>query len=88
MFDANAVEWQTQEMIRRHGAYINNYPDGERADMRGGKFTGALLNGVDLRRALASNGDFRGTQFMGADLSEVNFSGSQLKAADFSGGNS
>ena len=68
MFDANAVDWQTAELIRKHTSYLNSYPDGERADMRGGRFTGSFLNGVDLRRALMSNADFRGTQFAGANL--------------------
>lgn len=60
VFDANAVDWKTADLIRKHGAFLNGYPNGERADMRGGRFTGSLLNGVDLRRALMSNADLRG----------------------------
>src|SRR3546814_18110909 len=53
--------------------------------MRGGRHNGALLNGVDLRRALLSAAEFRGAQFVGANLSEATLAGSQLRAADRSG---
>ena len=69
-------------ILEKHHQYLQNNPDGKRADLRGANLSGADLSGVDLSEA-----NLRGANLHGANLSEADLSGADLRWANLSGVN-
>ena len=63
-------------ILDKHKKWLNDDPDGKRADLRG-----ADLRRVDLRGADLSDADMRGANMRGADMRSADLSGANL---DFS----
>lgn len=86
----NSVELKA--ILDLHEKWLNNEPDGKRAnlymaDLRGADLSGAKLNGADLRCADLRGADLRGANLRGANLGRANLSGCNLGCADLSGAN-
>ena len=68
---------ELQEVLRLHGLWLDDDPEGVRADLSGANLSGADLRGDDLRWA-----NLCGADLSGADLSEANLGGADLREAD------
>ena len=69
-----------QEILEKHKRWLNNEPDGERANLRRADLSGADLIGANL-----SGADLSGADLIGANLSRANLSDANLRRADLSG---
>jgi hypothetical protein len=69
-----------KEILRLHKLWLENNPEGERADLSGADLRVADLRGADLRRV-----NLRRVNLRGADLSDAYLSGADLSDADLSG---
>ena len=69
-------------ILDKHKKWLNDDPDGERADLSGANLSGADLSGANLSYA-----DLSGANLSYADLSGANLSGADLSSADLSGAN-
>ena len=67
---------ELQEALRLHLLWLDDDPEGVRADLRGADLSGADLSEADLRGADLSRADLRG-----ADLSGANLRGADLREA-------
>lgn len=56
------------EVLEKHRKWLNNEPDGCRADLYNADLSGANLSGADLRWADLSGANLRGANLRGADL--------------------
>ena len=61
-----------QEILRKHKLWLEDDPDGERADLSEANMRGADLSGADLRWADLRWADLSKANMRGADLSEAN----------------
>ena len=68
-----------KEILRKHVLWLNDDPEGERADLRW-----ADLSKADLRWANLSKADLSGADLSGADLYKANLYGADLSKADLS----
>ena len=69
-------------ILDKHKKWLNDDPDGERADL-----SGANLSDADLRRADLSGADLRGANLSGADLRGANLSDADMSGANMRGAN-
>ena len=84
-------------ILDKHKKWLNDDPDGERANLSGADLRGADLRGADLsdanlyganlRRADLSDADLSDANLRGADLSDANLRGANLRGADLRGAN-
>ena len=71
-----------KEILRKHALWLNNDPEGEKADLSGADLTGADLRGVYLYKADLSGAGLRWADLWGADLSKADLSKADLTGAD------
>ena len=76
------VKEELSEILRKHALWLNNDPEGERADL-----SGAYLYRADLGGANLYGANLRGTNLYGANLYGANLSGAYLCKADLYGAN-
>ena len=86
---------QLQRILELHQKWLDNNPDGVRADLSEADLRGADLSGADLReadlseanlrRADLSEADLRGADLRGADLRRADLSEADLRGADLRG---
>ena len=69
-----------KEILRKHALWLNNDPEGEKADLSGADLRWADLSEADLRWANLYRADLRW-----ADLNKADLSGADLNKADLSG---
>ena len=68
---------ELKEILRKHLAWLNGEPDGEKADLRFANLRSADLSYADLRSA-----DLRFADLSSADLSSANLSSANLSSAN------
>jgi hypothetical protein len=73
---------QLTEILRLHKAWLNNEPNGVRADLSGANLREANLRASDLRGANLSGSDLSGSDLSGSDLSWANLCEADLREAD------
>ena len=71
-----------KEILRKHALWLNNDPEGEKADLSGADLSGADLRGVYLYKADLSGAGLRWADLWGADLSKADLTGADLTGAD------
>ena len=91
---------ELKEILRKHELWLNDDPQGEKADfsrvdlryanlyeadLRYANLSGVDLSGVDLRYANLSEANLSGVDLSVADLYEADLSGADLSEADLSG---
>ena len=72
---------ELDEVLAFHKKWLNDEPDGKRADLSGADLSGADLSGADLRGADLSGADLSGAYLRCADLSGADLSGADLRGA-------
>ncbi len=78
-----------EQILKSHADWLNNHPDGERANLRDADLSGANLRDAnltdaDLRCANMIDANLRDANLRGADLTGANLSGANLSGADLS----
>jgi len=73
---------ELDEVIKLHRLWLNGYPEGSRANLRGADLYGANLHGANLRKANLSGADLRRANLRRADLREADLRGADLYVAD------
>ena len=81
-----------KEVLRKHALWLNNDPEGEKADLRWADLRGANLKiaklmWADLYKADLSKANLKGADLTGADLRWANLKGANLKGASLYGAN-
>ena len=76
---------QLNEILEKHKKWLNDEPDGERADLRGANLQGASLRGANLWGANLWGADLWEADLRGADLRKANLWGADLRGADLRG---
>ena len=71
-----------RQILDAHAAWLEQRPDGRRADLSGATLAGLDLKGVNLRQA-----NLRAAVLATADLSGADLSGAMLEDADLRGAN-
>ena len=72
-------------ILDKHKKWLNDDPDGERANLSGADLRGADLRGANLRGANLSGASLRCAALSGADLRGANLRGANLRGADLRG---
>ena len=73
---------QLNEILEKHKKWLNDEPDGERADLRGANLRRADLQRANLREADLWGADLRGTDLQGANLRGADLRGADLRGTD------
>ena len=86
-----------KETLRLHKLWLNDAPEGKKADLRGADLSGAYLSGANLnganlrgaylRGAYLSSADLRRADLYGANLYGANLSSANLRGANLSSAN-
>ena len=76
---------ELMETCKKHKNWLNNDPDGVRANLSGAYLSDANLSGADLSYADLSYAYLSGANLSGADLRRTDLSGANLRNADISG---
>ena len=79
------VKEELVEILRKHALWLNNDPEGERANLYGAYLRGANLYGAYLRGANLYGADLRGANLYGADLCQADLCGADLREANLYG---
>lgn len=74
------MEKEIEKMLEKHQLWLDNHPDGEKANFDNYNFGKIDLTGIDLSNLKISGASFRKTV-----LTNANFSGSELTNVDFRG---
>ena len=74
-----------KEILRKHALWLNNDPEGKKADLSGADLTGADLTGADLRGVYLYKADLSGAGLRWADLWGADLSKADLNKADLTG---
>ncbi len=74
-----------KEILEKHQLWLDDVPEGSRADLRWADLSGADLSGADLSGADLSRANLCGADLSGANLSGANLSGADLRWADLCG---
>jgi len=74
-------------ILDKHKKWLNDDPDGKRANLRSADLRGADLSGANLRSADLRRADLSGADLRGADLRRADLSGADLRGADLSDAN-
>jgi len=72
------------EILKKHLAWLNDEPDGEKADLSYADLSYADLSYADLRSADLSSADLRYANLSSADLSYADLRSADLRYADLS----
>ncbi len=78
---------ELQEALRLHRLWLQDDPEGVRADLSVANLSGADLSGAVLSKANLSGADLSWANLSGAVLSKANLSGADLSWANLSGAN-
>ena len=78
---------ELQEILGKHLKWLQDCPDGERANFQGANLIGANLRGANLRRAYLRGANLDGANLFGADLREANLFEANLDGANLIGAN-
>lgn len=78
---------QLNEILERHKKWLNDEPDGKRADLQVADLRGANLWGADLQVADLWGANLRGADLQEADLREADLRVADLRGADLWGAN-
>jgi hypothetical protein len=73
---------ELDQFLRKHKLWLENDPNGERADLRDADLRGANLRGANLRNANLRNADLRDADLRDADLCGANLRNADLRDAD------
>ena len=73
---------ELKKILKLHKKWLNDEPDGKRADLSNADLRGANLSHVDLYRANLLNADLRGANLSNADLSDADLRHADLRYAD------
>jgi uncharacterized protein YjbI with pentapeptide repeats len=76
---------ELQEVLRLHELWLQDDPEGVRADLRGADLPGADLSWANLREADLGGANLRGADLRWADLREANLPGADLREANLGG---
>ena len=76
---------ELDEIIERHGRWIDGEEDGVWADLSGANLRGVDLSGVNLKWAILKRTNLRGSNIKGANLIGAELSGVSLRDADVRG---
>ena len=68
------------EILSKHGKWLEGDPGGERADLSGANLKGADLKGVILKKAILTN-----ARLEGANIEDAHLEGAQLRGAHLEG---
>ena len=74
-----------KEILRKHALWLNNDPEGEKANLSEADLKGANLYRANLRWANLKGADLRGADLRGADLAGADLRGANLSEADLRG---
>ena len=74
-----------QEMLRKHKLWLEDKPDGERANLSKANLSKANLSKANLRWANLTGANLSEAGLIGANLSMANLSGANLSKADLTG---
>ena len=74
-----------QEILRKHKLWLEDNPDGEKADLTRANLSGADLSGANLSWANLSGANLSWANLSGANLSGANLTWANLTWADLSG---
>ena len=69
------------EVFAKHQAWLDDKPEGKRADLAGSYLKWAILRHVNLRRAILREADLRYAELISANLSEANLRDANLSEA-------
>ena len=72
-------------ILDKHKKWLNDDPDGKRANLSAADLRGANLSGADLRRADLIGADLSSADLRRADLRSANLRSADLRSADLSG---
>jgi uncharacterized protein YjbI with pentapeptide repeats len=75
---------ELQKILDLHKNFLNQKPDGVRADLRNADLRCADLSNADLRSVYLEGADLRGANLRGADLSSADLRSVYLEGADLS----
>ena len=78
---------ELNEILRLHNLYLENDPEGVRADLEDADLENADLSNADLRRADLRFADLKNADLSNANLRYANLKGSNLSYADLSNAN-
>jgi hypothetical protein len=78
---------ELQEILKKHKAWLNDEPSGERANLRSTNLRRANLYGADLRHANLYGANLYGANLYGANLYGANLEGADLRRANLEGAN-
>ena len=86
----NIIKEELVSILNKHKMWLQNYREGERADLTGANLRGAYLRGAnlygaDLRGAYLTGADLREADLREADLREADLTGADLREADLTG---
>lgn len=70
------------KILEQHKKWLNNDPNGVRADLSYTNLQGANLNFVDLQKANLTHANLSGTSFIGANLHEAELSFADMRKVD------
>ena len=83
----NITSDDIKEILKKHSLWLENHPEGVRANLKGADLSGANLRGANLSGADFKGADLKGADLKGADLSGADLSGANLRGADLYGAN-
>ena len=72
---------ELEVFLRKHKLWLEDDPEGERANLSGANLSGADLSGANLSGANLRDADLRGADLRGANLSGANLRGANLRGA-------
>ena len=75
------------KILDLHKKWLDNNPDGVRADLRGADLRGANLRGANLSGANLSGANLRWADLRGANLGRADLRGANLRGANLRGAN-
>ena len=70
------------EILKKHQKWLDNDPDGERADLREADLQRADLQGADLQGADLQEANLQGADLQGANLQRADLQGANLQGAN------
>ena len=73
---------EIEKILKKHLAWVNDEPSGQRADLQGADLWGADLQGADLQRADLQGAYLRGAYLRGAYLQGADLRGADLRGAE------
>ena len=76
---------EIKEILKLHKLWLDNDPQGRRADLHGADLHGADLHGANLRGANLRDANLRGANLRDANLRGANLRDADLRSADLYG---